>query len=147
MKMGTYRHKLSFCVDHENLDLSVIPEQLNLPTNRLWKAGQPRMVPNGRLLGGSYEKSYCSIPFEHTPEVSLPVSLKVALAKLMPHKPFLEELVASGANLRFFVGWFSNSNSRDCLDWRLLREIADMKISLDLDFYGPDETNPVDQPQ
>ena len=145
--MGTYRHKLSFCVDHESLDLSVIPEQLNLIANRLWKAGQPRMAPDGRLLGGSYQNSYCSIVFEHAPEVSLPVGLKVALAELTPHKPFLEELVVSGANLRFFVGWFSDSNSRDYLDWKLLKEIADLKISLDLDFYGPDETNPVDQSQ
>lgn len=105
------------------------------------------MAPDGRLLGGSYQNSYCSIVFEHAPEVSLPVGLKVALAKLTPHKPFLEELVASGANLRFFVGWFSDSSSRDYLDWKLLKEIADLKISLDLDFYGPDETNPVDQSQ
>jgi len=145
--MGTYRHKLSFCVDHESLDLSVIPEQLDMPASRLWNAGNPRTTPDGTLLGGNHRDSFCSINFEASSEISLPDSLKAALVQLIPHREFLEHLTGSGAKLRFFIGWVSDFNSRDCLDWNLLAQIAGLKISLDFDFYGPDEADPIGQSQ
>jgi hypothetical protein len=137
--LGEYRHRISFCADHDTADLSSLPAQLGMSANRLWKVGESRVAPNGRAQVGDYQYSYCSIEFESSSQ-GLPKSLKLAVEKLRTHKAFLEELSASGVKLRFFIGWFSDFNSADRFEWELLRDIADLKISLDFDFYGPDET-------
>jgi len=48
----------------------------------------------------------------------------------------LDRLASSGGTFNFFVGWFSDRNSGDRLEWNLLREMARLRISLDLDVYG-----------
>jgi len=89
-------------------------------------------------MGGNRRNSCCS--FDMGEGDDLPLSLREALAHLTPHRVLLEELSISGAKLRFFVGWFSEGlNSRELLGWELLRDIAALRIALDLDFYGPDE--------
>ena len=137
MAMGDYEFNLSLWVNHPDADLSGIPVRLGMPALRVWKKGDTRIARNGRLLGGLYNESYCSIQFERG-EVHLPSGLVAAIQILRPHKEYLHELFDSGATISFFVGWHSDFNSRDVLDWQILRDLADLKISLDLDFYGSD---------
>jgi hypothetical protein len=134
--MGSYTHRLSLGADHETADLAALPEALDLPAKHLWRAGDVRVAPPGRVQGGNHKRSYCSIEFE--PGADLPESLAVAVARLKPHKEFLARLSADGVKFRFFVGWFSESNSGERHEWALLRDIADLRISLDFDVYGPD---------
>jgi hypothetical protein len=137
--VGDYRHRLSLSADHNSLDLSEIPLQLGMPANRLWNVGEIRVAPNGRVQGGTHRYSFCSIDFESSPE-GLPRSLEMAVSQLQPHKDFLRRLHDTGVNFRFFIGWFSDFNSADRFEWKLLRDIADLRIALDFDFYGPNET-------
>src|SRR5262249_42563363 len=134
--MGSYTHRLSLCADHETADLAILPETLGLTANRLWKVGEARVAPNGRVQSGKNRYSFCSIEFE--PRASLPESLALAMKRLKPQKSFLTQLAENGVKFRFFIGWFSEFNSGDHLEWDLLRDIADLQISLDFDFYGPD---------
>ncbi len=134
--MGNYTHRLSFCAEHPSADLAILPQTLGLAAKRLWKAGEARVAPNGRIQGGIHKHSYCLIEFE--PVASLPESLAGAITRLKPHKSFLIQLTENGVKFRFFIGWFSEFNSGDRLEWALLRDIADLQISLDFDFYGPD---------
>ena len=139
--MNTYRHKLSFCAVHESADLGALPESLGTAAQTIWRAGEPCTTRSGRNLGGVRKNSYCSIDFGSGE--NLPRSLQEALAKLAPHRALLDGLSASGAKFRFFVGWFSDGScSRDVLDWELLRDIADLKIALDLDLYGSGDEEP-----
>ena len=114
----------------------MLPETLGLPAQSIWKAGDIRVAPNGRVLGGNHKRSYCSI--ELKPKVDLPESLAAALTYLRPHKDFLVRLSMDGVKFRFFIGWFSEFNSGERFEWTLLRDIADLNISLDFDVYGPD---------
>ena len=62
----------------------------------------------------------------------------MALETLGPHKQYLRELRARGVTFSFFIGWFSDHNSRDVIGWEILRDMAELGLSLDLDVYGPD---------
>jgi hypothetical protein len=95
-------------------------------------------MPKGRGTGDIHRDSYCSILFNETPQTELPLGIKSALDLLRPHREFLVDLTDAGVHLQFFVGWYSECNSRDVLDWAILKEMAELRISLDLDFYGPD---------
>ncbi len=72
----------------------------------------------------------------------MPQGLRAALATLLPHKEFLNSLSDGGVKFSFFVGWFSEPNSRDVIGWEILRDMTDLRISLDIDFYGPDPSAP-----
>jgi hypothetical protein len=142
--MGEYTYRLSFSADHDSMDLSILPQTLGVVADRLWKLGDTRKAPNGRVQGGNYKYSYCSIDM---PAASADVELTALMSKLLGnlelHREFLNRLAADGVKFKFFVGWFSDFNSRDVFDWRLLGRMADLKISLDIDFYGPDDSREV----
>lgn len=142
--MGEYTYRLTLLIFHPDADLSHVPTRLGIPASHLWKKGDVRTAPNGRVLSGTYKDSNCGIQFGQDYEKDLPAGLKSALVMLLPHKEYFEELTASGAELKFFVGWFSDASSRDILGWETLRDMAVLKIALDLDFYGPD---PVENPE
>jgi hypothetical protein len=136
--MGEYRHKLSFGASHRSADLSRLPELLGMPSSVLWRVGEPCKTPKGKALDRIADTSYCSIRFEMLD--GLPQSLEAAVAALTPHKSYLDGLSDSGGSFRFFIGWFSESwNTGERLNWTLLRDIADLRIALDFDVYGPGE--------
>lgn len=134
-RLGEYTYALSFNIEHPDAELSGVSDVLGLKAQVLWKKGEPRVTPKGRALSGTYQKSSWSSELGRQ-QKDLPAGLQSALTILRPHKDYLAKLVADGAKLRFFVGWFSDFNARDVLDWQLLQDIAALKISLDLDVYG-----------
>ena len=136
--MGNYTYRLSLWIQHPDADLSDIPKKLGLTAHRLWKKGDRRITPKGRDTGSIQKKSYCNIGFNDTPPAGLPEGIRAALDLLKPHKNYLIKLADGGVELQFFVGWYSERNSREILDWALLKEMAELRISLDLDVYGPD---------
>ena len=135
--MGSYRFALSFRVSHPTADLAELPARLGLPASRCWKAGEPRRTPKGDLLAGTNEESYCTMLIPHSDETELPELLGSTLVLLSSQADLLQGLESSGGSFNFFVGWFSERNSGDTLGWNLLRKMARLRISLDLDIYGP----------
>ncbi len=136
--MGSYRFALSFRVNHPTADLSDLPARLGLPSSRSWTAGAPRQTAKGRPLSGRHDASYCCMTIAASDEADLPELLDATLTRLRAHADVLESLASTGGAFNFFVGWFSDWNSGDSLDWRLLGAMAEMRISLDLDIYGPE---------
>lgn len=109
-----------------------------MSVHNLQKVGELRKTPKGRQLDTIARESSCGIEFETLGD--LPTSLEAAVAGLLPHKSYLNGLSDSGASFRFFIGWFSESwNTGERLNWNLLRDVADLRISLDFDVYGPGE--------
>ena len=141
--MGEYTYRLSFSADHDYMDLSILPQTLGMAADRLWTVGDIRKAPNGRAQGGNYKYSYCCIDIPAPADVELPTLMGKLLDDLESHKDLLNRLAADGVKFKFFVGWFSDFNSRDVFEWQLLGRMADLRVSLDIDFYGPDDSRKV----
>jgi hypothetical protein len=62
------------------------------------------------------------------------------LDQLAPHRSFFHGIRSQGGTIEFFVGWFFDGQSGDVLDCDLLARMADLKIDLSLDVYGPEAT-------
>lgn len=137
--MDGYIYTMKLWVAHSDADLSDVPVKLGLKFKYLWNKGAPRISSKGLALGGFYPKSRCSFEFDLRQETSLPDGLRSAVERLKPHRDYLIGLSDSGVELSFFAHLFANGiDAHDALDWQLLRDLADLKISLNLDFSGPD---------
>lgn len=140
-EMGSYSHKLTLQCGHDSADLSHLPALFGLKPGRQWRAGDPRMAPDGRALG-HYRTSYCTFPFDPPPGLSLPEHVAAVVERLKLHQDAMRVLSDNGTSFSFFIGWFSDFNSRDVFEWALLEDLAALRISLDLDIYGPDKLAP-----
>jgi hypothetical protein len=136
--MGDYTHRLSLAAYHNDADLSALPAEIGLVADKVARVGDMRIAPNGRVTGGRYRFSTCGFKFEPKDGESLPTHLAAVMAQLKPYRAAFERWSGAGVRFEFFVGWFSDFNSRDIFDWTLLADIAALRISLDIDFYGPD---------
>jgi hypothetical protein len=136
--MGSYRFALSFRVFHPTADLSGLPPLLALPLVRSWRAGEPRATPDGKPLGGVQGESYCCMRIPHSDASMLPELLASTLPSLRANEQTLADLVSTGGALSFFIGWFSDGDAGERLAWPLLRELAELRVALELDVYGPD---------
>jgi len=135
--LGDYTYSLSLWLEHPDADLSTVPIKLGLSARHLWKKGDVIRTPRGRTIDGVRKKSYCSVQFDIHDLPELSAGLKAALALLLPHREYFEKLSADGVQARFFVGWFSKElNSREILASEILKDLASLNISLDLDLYG-----------
>ena len=137
--MGDYTHRLTLQAFHDDADLSALPATLGLEPDKLARAGDTRIAPNGRVIDAKYRFSTCTFPFESGSGESLPAHLAAVIAQLKPHGAAFDTWSDAGIRFQFFIGWFSDFNSRDVFDWALLADLAALRISLDIDFYGPDE--------
>lgn len=134
--MSDFRYKLSFRVTHPSRDLSHVVDALKWAPFRIWKVGDRRTDMKGRPLEGTYDKSYCTFRLDREPAPDLSVLMEETVAYLSRHKGMLDELIATGGKFNFFVGWFSGANSGELFDWKLLQQLADLNISLDMDVYA-----------
>lgn len=137
--MHPFRYAVSFRVVHPTMDPDEICGQLNLQAKPKWKAGSQRRTPRGDPLTGIYDVTYCCFRFEHPKNVGLVNFLKRCTKKLRNHREFLNHIHSTGGSLEYFIGWFSDKNSGGEFDWQLLSQLADLKITLSIDFYGGPE--------
>ncbi len=143
--MGDYTHKLTLQAFHDDADLSDLPIALGLVADKLARVGEMRITPSGRVTGVRHRVSSCSFTFEAQVDESLPAHIAAVVARLKERRDACMTWSEAGVRFQFFIGWFSDSNSRDVFDWTLLADLAALRISLDIDFYGPDEPSAVSE--
>lgn len=141
--MYPYEFTVSFRVSHPSQDLSPIYAMLGaipgFAPGRIWKAGEERKTPKGEKLKGCYPNSYCYLNIQsktQSVDESLSSAVEGAMDQIWPYKSALQEVVKTGGELSFFIGWFIGSNSGDTFDYQLLRQLAAMNISLEFDIYS-----------
>jgi hypothetical protein len=91
-------------------------------------------------LGGQNRESYWTTRLieDRWPPTGLAVLLGRVLDQLAPHRLFFHEIRSQGGTIELFVGWFFDGQSGDVFDYDLLARMADLKIDLSLDVYGPE---------
>jgi hypothetical protein len=133
----SYTYRLTLCFRHEDQDLSRLPEKLSMAAVRLWKAGDEYVRPNGTKTGTLRPKSACLFELTDDKQTDLSAGLSSTVVLLKPHRAYLWELVDSGIEAYLSVGWLGRQwNFGDWFDWQLMQDIADLRLSLDLDIYG-----------
>ena len=138
--MDKYVFTLTLWVSHPDADLSAVPAKLGLAYKYLWNKGAPRKTRKGRALPGFYEHSRCAFELDVSQETSLPTGLRTAIGILNTHRTYLAELSGGGVKISLFAGIYADEqNARDILGWEILRDLAELRISLDFDFYGLDQ--------
>jgi len=120
----------------KHIDCDYISKYINLTPKLNWKAGEPRKTPDGTLLEGVYERSYCTYPIGKNDGEDLSELLERAADELMPHKSLFDEVRDSGGKAEFFIGWFTSGNSGDVFTYELLRKLGELSIDLSFDVYG-----------
>ena len=127
---------LSLRMTHPTMDLSTFCESIGLSLFRYWIAGQPRKTTDGKLLHGLYENSYCCCRLFVSSYEDMQPAIEKCLQLLEMHKGNVQLITDSGGEVNFFIGWFFEGMSGLEFDWKILRRISDLKISLELDANG-----------
>lgn len=136
--MKSPRSKLSLHIRHPDRDLSIVCESLNLAPKNLWKKGDERRTPKGHKLTGIRDNSFCTVEMEAT-NLPLQDQIERALNLLAPHRSIFREISSNGGQTSFYVGCFLDEDSVENFEWRVLESMADLRISLELNIYLPDQ--------
>src|SRR5260370_39223721 len=132
-----FRFALSLRLRHPSIRSEEISRAIGLQPSIHWNAGEPRVSPDGTVLGGVRDQTYWSSRILHSESVDLTDALAASLSSLEPHKDFLLDFVATGAEIEYFIGWFTTDTSGgETLDWELLQRLAALHINVGLDVYG-----------
>ncbi|MFI0416417.1 MAG: hypothetical protein ACH255_20015 [Candidatus Thiodiazotropha sp.] len=133
--MNEYTYKISLRIRHPSIDAETICREIGIKADRKWSAGDQRTTPAGRKLDGVYEETYCtfSLDIEGFKEIS--TFLKYQISTVKNKKQFFNSVISSGGNIEYFIGWNLNGNTGDTFSHELLRELADLGISLSFDLY------------
>ena len=137
--MNEYKYDLSLRIKHPHMDPNIICEQLGLDAKHKWKCGDQRRTPKGDMLNGKYQETYCNFQLAHKSDVALLYLISDTNLKLKNHADFLENLRSSGGVLEYFVGMYFDKCSGEIFDFKILGELAELKIDLSLDLYGSKE--------
>ena len=130
------RFKLSLRIRHPSIDPALITDRLGLTQTNSFRFGERRSTPKGELLEGVNKESlwFLRVPAEHHTCIS--ESTRGLNEILKPHQDFLRTIVEQGGVVEYFIGWFVDANDGDILDWTLLSDCAQLRISISLDVYG-----------
>ena len=140
--LGPDDFKISLRIMHPDRDLAEVCAKLGRVPRPIWKAGDQRRTPKGTALPGTRESSYCAIGFDEASDLDLSAHLDVIVGSLMPHRPALNELCASGGKISLYISLFPAQNSGETIDASIVEKLADLKISIDLDVYPPVDRDP-----
>lgn len=124
---------VSFAARHPFRDLSNLLTPLGVVPNHCWQAGDQRRTPTGVILEGSYDFSYSSCDLPLPASDDLAAWLVQAVDFLRPVSKQLISFVDDGGSLCFYIGLEKGVFEGATLAPRLLAELGEFRISLDID--------------
>lgn len=126
---------ISLRITHPNIRSDEISGELGLVPKFSYTAGDEKVTPKGNKVPGVRMESFWCHEFavdDGCIEFAI-FSISNVLAK---NKAFLDRLSATGGRLEYFIGLFSYNGSGFVLKDDLLRQLADLKVSLAFDIYA-----------
>jgi hypothetical protein len=145
--MHPYEYTIRFLIVHPNNNLNEISETLSqipgIVAAKVSNAGEDMVDRNGDKLGTKYFDSRWGFSFfegwQKSENETLPSCLDKVIAKLQPHKEFLNRLANEAYHSEIIVSWSVEENVGDSLSPELMGKFADLKLHLGFDLYPPDE--------
>ncbi|MEH6697540.1 MAG: hypothetical protein V7672_02465 [Brevundimonas sp.] len=100
-----------------------------------WTAGEPRVTPTGRPLGGVREESYCSFRIARRDDGEMARSISEIMDVLEAHRAHLEEISRTGGRLNIFVFWRAGGDTGETFNADLLGRLASLNVDLGINVY------------
>ena len=124
---------VSFIARHVVQDLCHFLAPLGVVPTHCWKAGDKRRTPTGAYLEGTYDSSYycCELPLPEGNDLA--EWLERAADFLRPVARQLVSFVEDGGSLSFYIGLEKGAFEGASFGPELLRELASLGISIDID--------------
>lgn len=138
---ATFDYTVSLQITHPTAPVSELAGGFPWPMTSGWTAGEPRITPVGRELGGVRSESYCSLKIAQGDDGELTACLSRAVAVIQANGRHWEELRRTGGRLNFYVFWYPNGDTGAVLGAGLLGQMAALGIDLGLNVYEDQSTN------
>lgn len=135
---SNFDYKISFRIVHPTIDPNEITKKIGILPSMVQLAGEKRFSPSGRELPGTYKFSSWNhhIATVKAGGVTAVSKIREFNNKLSEQQHFFQEICDSGGRIEYFIGWFSGLNSGEVFDWEILRDCANLRISIVLDVYS-----------
>ena len=133
--MATEKLDLSLRLRHDDADLTSMARQLGLKATVCWKKGDARHAPDGTVLNGIRDSSYCSMSLDTGSIADLEEGLSECLKKLKPKERELRNFVLSGGTASIAVGWFCSGDTGDRIPEAVITELANLRLTVDFYLY------------
>jgi hypothetical protein len=112
-----------------------ISKELALRPEFSYTAGDPRVSPDGRALGGVRKQTYWTQTFPCIDD-SLEESLLELMRFLEKHSAFVARVAEGNGAVDVFVGWFESGNSGFEFSRDLINRLAAMRVGVAFDIYA-----------
>jgi len=133
--MATQKFDLSLRLRHPDADLKPISRSLGLGPGTCWTKGDARLAPDGALIGGVRDSSYCSVQLDASVGADLESALVRSLQTIAAVQPELELLVSSGGMASIAIGWFADGDAGVRLADTIVAEMARLRLTVDFYLY------------
>lgn len=123
---------VSLQIFHPTADLSDVGKSLQLEVYRVWRAGSQRSTPLGRILDGTYDRSYLCLTLPGPPNDSISSKIETFVEQVAKtgNQKTLSDLRISGGELKLFV---SADSIQETLNSTLLAHLGELGVSLSID--------------
>ncbi|MBK0014556.1 DUF4279 domain-containing protein [Stenotrophomonas sp. S41] len=129
------RYSISIRIAHPEMDMSGVCEDLGLVPDFSYSAGDARVTPKGKPIGGVRDGSYWLHSFVEGNDGDVESSLEQIVRFLSVRQEFFEQIARSGGRSELFIGWFSSENTGFNIGNSILRKLVDLSIDLSFDIY------------
>lgn len=129
------RHSISIRIAHPGMDMSDVCEDLGLVPDFSYSAGDARVTPKGKAIGGVRDGSYWLHSFMERNDGDVESSLEEIVRFLAVRQKFFERITKTGGRSELFIGWFSSENTGFNIGSSILRQLVDLNIDLSFDIY------------
>lgn len=134
-----FAYEVSLRIAHPSIDPEEVTSTLSIAPTHACKAGSGRTTLKGSPLPGVNRETFWRYRICRKAKGeagTLPETLAAMNQALSSKREFLRTLRESGGRVEYFIGWFTDFNSGEVLDWRVLQQCGDLGIDLALDVYG-----------
>ncbi|MGY2224952.1 DUF4279 domain-containing protein [Pseudomonas gingeri] len=135
VNMNSYTFSVSLRFSGPDFDPRTVADYLELEPKWVHEKGLPRVSPSGKILGGTYEESYCSFPLCKKRDGNLYEFLLSELEKIKHHSEKIIKHTSLGNSVEFFIGWYGSGNIGETFKSDLMSRLGELNIDLSLDIY------------
>ena len=134
--MAKYSYDVVFRIRHSSLDPREVTNTLKMKPHRLWKAGERRTVPSGRVLNTRNRDSFWSYREIYTgPSRAFFKRTARLVNRLKRHKAFLREITKGGGQCELYILLSGAVNIGDSIPPEMLGSLADLRIWLSVEIF------------